>query len=145
MVHQHQGLIRTLLFLLIITGNEVRKAGGLVPCNLVDRRPTRTRDHGRLRPLQSVAASFQPAMEVINSQNPELLRNLESLRSKSDFRYYSVDILASCEYMAQELFECYTESCEIYPVDDGEVRLEPFFCYQMSSFLMLVIRRYQTG
>lgn len=30
-------------------------------------------------------------------------------------------MLASCEYVPQELFECYTESCEIYPVDDEEV------------------------
>jgi len=30
-------------------------------------------------------------------------------------------MLASCEYIPQELFECYTESCEIYPVDDDEV------------------------
>jgi hypothetical protein len=30
-------------------------------------------------------------------------------------------MLASCEYLPQELFECYTESCEIYPADDGDV------------------------
>jgi len=30
-------------------------------------------------------------------------------------------MLASCGYLPQELFECYTESCEIYPVDDEEV------------------------
>ena len=41
--------------------------------------------------------------------------------SRPFFRLYSVDILASCEYMPQELFECYSESCEIYPVDDDEV------------------------
>eukprot|EP00986_Skeletonema_menzelii_P004433 scaffold1493_cov147-Skeletonema_menzelii.AAC.6 len=33
-------------------------------------------------------------------------------------------MLASCEYLPQELFECYTESCEIYPVDDDEVPLD---------------------
>jgi len=32
-----------------------------------------------------------------------------------------VDMLASCEYMPQELFECYSETCEIYPVDEEEV------------------------
>jgi len=30
-------------------------------------------------------------------------------------------MLASCEYVPQDLFECYTESCEIYPVDDDNV------------------------
>ncbi len=27
-------------------------------------------------------------------------------------------MLASCEYIPQELFECYSETCEIYPVDE---------------------------
>lgn len=30
-------------------------------------------------------------------------------------------MLGSCEYMPQELFECYSQSCEIYPVDEDEV------------------------
>ena len=30
-------------------------------------------------------------------------------------------MLASCNYFPQELFECYTESCEVYPVDDADV------------------------
>ena len=61
-------------------------------------------------------------MDAINQHNDDLFQRLDSLREQADFRYFSVDILASCEYMPQELFECYTESCEIYPVDDGEVR-----------------------
>ena len=48
---------------------------------------------------------------------------LEVVREQPYFRLYSVDILASCEYLPQELFECYTESCEIYPAEEGEVRL----------------------
>ena len=27
-------------------------------------------------------------------------------------------MFASCEYILQELFECYSETCEIYPVDE---------------------------
>lgn len=30
-------------------------------------------------------------------------------------------MLASCEYMPEELQECVSESCEVYPVDEGEV------------------------
>jgi hypothetical protein len=30
-------------------------------------------------------------------------------------------MLASCNYFPQELFECYTESCEVYPTDDTDV------------------------
>lgn len=58
---------------------------------------------------------------AIDASNAELLGRLERLRDQPYFRYYSVDILASCEYMPQELFECYTESCEIYPEEDDSV------------------------
>lgn len=61
-------------------------------------------------------------MEAIQQFNAQLLEKLEAFRDSKYFRLYSVDILASCEYMPQELFECYTESCEIYPVDEEEVR-----------------------
>ena len=30
-------------------------------------------------------------------------------------------MLGSCEYMPQELFECYSQSCEIYPVDEEDI------------------------
>jgi hypothetical protein len=62
-----------------------------------------------------------PGIEAINANNLDLFKSLEALRKQDEFRYYSVDILASCEYMPQELFECYTQSCEIYPVDEDEV------------------------
>jgi hypothetical protein len=63
-----------------------------------------------------------PGMQAIDASNEELFHKLESLREKPSFRFFSVDILASCEYMPQELFECYTESCEIYPAEEEEVR-----------------------
>ena len=62
-----------------------------------------------------------PGIEAVQQHNGELLDKLEALKDSNYFRLYSVDILASCEYMPQELFECYTESCEIYPVDEDVV------------------------
>lgn len=67
------------------------------------------------------APDLLPGIEVIQQHNAELLDKLEALGTSNYFRLYSVDILASCEYMPQELFECYTESCEIFPVDEEEV------------------------
>jgi len=64
---------------------------------------------------------LSPGIDAINSQNADLYDQLNTLRTRPFFRLYSVDILASCEYIPQELFECYSESCEIYPVDDDEV------------------------
>ncbi|GAX25878.1 hypothetical protein FisN_6Hh084 [Fistulifera solaris] len=64
---------------------------------------------------------LMPGMQAIDASNEELFHKLESLREKPSFRFFSVDILASCEYMPQELFECYTESCEIYPAEEEEV------------------------
>jgi len=63
-----------------------------------------------------------PGIEAINAANDDLYDKLQQIRDEPYFRLYSVDILASCEYLPQELFECYTESCEIYPVDEDEVR-----------------------
>ena len=67
------------------------------------------------------ASDLGPGIDAINSQNAELYDQLNTIRTRPFFRLYSVDILASCEYIPQELFECYSESCEIYPVDDDEV------------------------
>ena len=66
---------------------------------------------------------MSPGIQAIQQYNADLLDRLETLRESNYFRLYSVDILGSCEYMPQELFECYTESCEIYPVDEEEVSL----------------------
>ena len=65
--------------------------------------------------------SLSPGITAIDSSLPSLSPLFTSLRSSPFFRLYSCDMLASCEYIPQELFECYTESCEIYPVDDDEV------------------------
>ena len=63
-----------------------------------------------------------PGIAAINKCNDELNEHLTRLCSHPYFRLFSVDILASCEYIPQELFECYTETCEIYPEDEEVVR-----------------------
>lgn len=68
--------------------------------------------------------SLAPGIQAINSALPDLSPLFEQLRSLPYCRLYSCDMLASCEYLPQELFECYTESCEIYPIDDDEVPSE---------------------
>jgi hypothetical protein len=50
--------------------------------------------------------------------NSDLCDRLEALKDKPYFRLYSVDILGNCEYMPQEIYECYSEACEVYPVDE---------------------------
>lgn len=92
------------------------------------------RPAGAHRPIKQAAVSCRlaartissneeliPGIEAINEGNDDLHQKLEDLRDTPYFRFYSVDILASCEYIPQELFECYTESCEIYPVEEDEV------------------------
>jgi hypothetical protein len=64
-----------------------------------------------------------PGIAAIDAANAELLSKLEVLRDQPYFRFYSIDILASCEYMPQELYECYTQTCEIYPEDGDQVRI----------------------
>ena len=80
----------------------------------------------RNSPLQATAistnAELVPGIDAIDNANEDIRAQLNTLRQKPYFRLYSVDILASCEYMPQELFECYSETCEIYPIDDDEVR-----------------------
>ncbi len=86
-------------------------------------------DRGRMSALSmSTAASavstnteLLPGIDAIMEQNEELWEMLDELRDKPYLRLYSIDMLASCEYMPQELFECYSETCEIYPVDEEEV------------------------
>lgn len=72
--------------------------------------------------LQSSATEeLTPGIETINSMNSDIEPLLSELREQEYFRLYSVDMLGSCEYMPQELFECYSETCEIYPIDEEEV------------------------
>lgn len=63
-----------------------------------------------------------PGIAVIDAVNPRIAEQMEQLQASSYFRLFCVDILASCEYMPQELFECYSETCEVYPIDDDVVR-----------------------
>jgi len=79
----------------------------------------------RMKTSRSLTANedLMPGIQAINEANSQLLEQLDSLRQTSYFRLYSVDILASCEYMPQELFECYSETCEVYPVDEDQVGL----------------------
>lgn len=60
-------------------------------------------------------------IKSIDESNEKLLEMLLELKQNPFFRLYSVDMLASCEYMPQIQEECYTEACEIYPVDEEEV------------------------
>lgn len=68
-----------------------------------------------------ISEDLVPGIAAIDASNDDLEGMLSHLRDQSFFRLYSVDMLGSCEYMPQELFECYSESCEIYPVEDDEI------------------------
>jgi hypothetical protein len=72
----------------------------------------------------SINEDLKPGIAAIDAANDKISEELEILRNSPYFRLYPVDILASCEYMPQELFECYSETCEIYPIDDDEVSIE---------------------
>lgn len=62
-----------------------------------------------------------PGIAAINAQNHDFFGLLVKLKEQAYFRLYSVDMLGSCEYLPQELKECYSETCEIYPVDEDQV------------------------
>eukprot|EP00934_Nitzschia_sp_Nitz4_P000887 Nitzschia sp. Nitz4//scaffold288_size23661//22263//23444//NITZ4_008473-RA/size23661-processed-gene-0.47-mRNA-1//-1//CDS//3329545809//887//frame0 len=69
----------------------------------------------------SMVSNASEGAAAINAANEDLLSYLQTLRTFPDFSLFSIDILASCEYMPQELQECYTRMCEVYPVDDDQV------------------------
>ena len=105
-------------------------AACLVVADAFLQQPSSSWSHQRERnlkcsfPLRAVISSnpeLQPGIDAIDNANPVLFNTLSRLRDDAYFRLYSVDILASCEYIPQELFECYSETCEIYPVDEDEV------------------------
>lgn len=92
--------------------------------------------------LQSSSASItsnedlKPGISVIDDANDVISQQMENLQESPYFRLFCVDILASCEYMPQELFECYSETCEVYPVDDEEVCIMAFpFNFQKRRFI----------
>jgi len=68
--------------------------------------------------------SLSLGISAIDEVNDELEGLLCQIRKKPYFRMYSVDMLASCEYIPQELFECYSSTCEIYPIDEEEIPLD---------------------
>jgi hypothetical protein len=78
-----------------------------------------------------------PGIELIDAKNEELHQMLQELREEPYFKLYSVDMLGSCEYMPQQLFECSSETCEIYPVDDDEVIKWQFFFIDGKNILGL--------
>ena len=71
--------------------------------------------------LASSNGDLSPGIAVIDDANDSIFGYMSNLQDSPYFRLFCVDILASCEYMPQELFECYSETCEVYPVDDDEV------------------------
>jgi Endoplasmic Reticulum Oxidoreductin 1 (ERO1) len=77
-----------------------------------------------------------PGITAINESNDDLNSKLSKLCDHLFFRLFSIDILASCEYMPQELFECYTETCEIYPEDEEAVSALAALCLEQSVNLV---------
>jgi hypothetical protein len=69
-----------------------------------------------------------PGIALIDEANDVIAEQMHNLRQTPYFRLFCVDILASCEYMPQELFECYSETCEVYPVDDDAVSPLADYC-----------------
>lgn len=80
-----------------------------------------------------------PGITAINEANDGLNSKLSKLCDHLFFRLFSIDILASCEYMPQELFECYTETCEIYPEDEEAVSALNTNSYSYNSYTLLSI------
>ena len=88
-------------------------------CNYFSRQQQRTE---LLASTISPNEDLMPGMAAIDEINDVIEQQMENIQDSPYFRLFCVDILASCEYMPQELFECYSETCEVYPVDDDEVR-----------------------
>ena len=80
-----------------------------------------------LSPIHSTAVPVSsneellPGIQAIDAHNHQFFELLSKLKEQAYFRLYSVDMLGSCEYLPQELKECYSETCEIYPVDEDQV------------------------
>lgn len=63
-------------------------------------------------------------ISAIDNANDEIIARLDRLRHIPAFCLFGMDILSSCEYMPQELQECYTSTCEVYPVEDDTVSIK---------------------
>jgi len=76
-------------------------------------------------PSASMREEWRPCLrdgaEAIDGSIDDLVDLLTEIRSQPFFRLYSVDLLASCAYMPQEIDECETQSCDLYPVDEEDV------------------------
>lgn len=107
--------------LVIATANGFTAPQNFPPHPLHRARINARSEGGSLSALVSSNEDLKPGIAAIDGANEQLMQQLNELRQVQNFRLYSVDILASCEYMPQELFECYSETCEIYPVDEDEV------------------------
>jgi len=70
---------------------------------------------------QPTTVDLIPGILAVDSMNSDLEQLLADLREEPFFRLYSVDMLGSCEYMPQQLFECYSASCEIYAVEEEDI------------------------
>ena len=150
------GLILAASLFSVCTGFSVPKCSNLYtsPSRVGRHSHPRGRRSSVLFSAISSNGELLPGIAAINEANDEISAKLEYLRQTPYFRLYSVDILASCEYMPQELFECYSETCEVYPIDEEDVSiiltlLKTSILVQMklcSSFLLFIqkgTRRYQ--
>lgn len=125
-------LLRLLCILFITLSCSWRESNGFSVPTAVQCRSARCQSLQRLALSRTAISSNEellPGIEAIDRNNPALLQKLAELRLVPYFRLYSMDMLGSCEYMPQELFECYSQTCEIYPVDDDMVR--PFLIVQL--------------
>eukprot|EP00529_Nitzschia_sp_RCC80_P024576 CAMPEP_0113490576 /NCGR_PEP_ID=MMETSP0014_2-20120614/27118_1 /TAXON_ID=2857 /ORGANISM="Nitzschia sp." /LENGTH=449 /DNA_ID=CAMNT_0000384353 /DNA_START=70 /DNA_END=1415 /DNA_ORIENTATION=- /assembly_acc=CAM_ASM_000159 len=100
-----------------------RSSGNSSPrCEDVIQRRSFRSSSSSLVTLQSSAVSTNddlvPGIAAIDDVNDDIRSKMMALRDAPYFRMFAIDILASCEYLPQELFECYSELCEVYPVDD---------------------------
>lgn len=63
------------------------------------------------------------AVERVRELNGEVLPYLEELRTYPFFKYFAVDLLASCGYMPTSEQQCELDACEIDPEDDVDERM----------------------
>lgn len=121
-LHSHTRVLKRMnSFLVVVTSLSLASSNAFVVPQGVLSAAAREKTPVALQSTVSSNEDLKPGIAAINASNEQMIAQLNQLRNTQDFRLYSVDILASCEYMPQELFECYSETCEVYPVDEDEV------------------------
>jgi len=60
---------------------------------------------------------------ALSEYTSALAPEFEALRERPFFRYYGVDLLASCTYLPQQETPCELDACEIEPSDDVPERM----------------------